>query len=163
MTTDIIILASVNILAWLVIHIGFAWAGVKSPASYFKPHAWLYQTFFFEKNGILYENLFLIKFWKDRLPDGAAWFQGGFPKKNMIQADFDYLNRFITETCRGELVHWAVFMASGIFFLWNEPWVGWIMVAYGMAANFPCIIVQRYNRNRLRSIVAKRKSNGEVV
>lgn len=161
MTTDVMILIAVNILAWLVIHIGFAWAGVKAPVSYFKPHAWLYQTYFFEKSGGLYEYVFLIKAWKNLLPDAGVWFHGGFPKKNLARADLEYLNRFIVETCRGELVHWAVFLASGIFFLWNEPWVGWIMVAYGMAANLPCIIVQRHTRNRLRRIVAKQKCKGE--
>lgn len=162
MTTGALVLAAVNILAWPAIHIGFAWAGTRARASRFEPEGWLFRTRFFERNGWIYENLFLVKAWKDYLPDGATWFRGGFPKKNLGRADLEYLNRFIVETCRGEAVHWAVFLASGVFFLWNEPWVGWIMVAYATAANMPCIIVQRYNRNRMRRLAAKRKTKRET-
>ena len=44
--------------------------------------------------------------------------------------------------------------ASPLFFLWNRPWVGGLMVAYGILGNLPCILVQRYNRLRLTRLIA---------
>lgn len=149
------LLITINILAWPIIQMGLAWAGTKAPHTWFHPQTWFFQTFPFERTGKCYEWIFLVRFWKDWLPDGAGWFKGGFPKRNLAKADPAYLQRFIVETCRGETVHWLAFSAAGIFFLWNEAWVGWIMVGYGFLSNTPCIVVQRYNRARLRRIVKK--------
>ena len=49
-----------------------------------------------------------------------------------------------------------VFAAARLFYLWNTPPIGLIMIAYGAAANVPCIIVQRYNRNRIRRVLRQR-------
>ena len=40
-----------------------------------------------------------------------------------------------------------------LFFLWNTPWLAGVMVLYGVAANLPCLITQRYNRARLLRIL----------
>jgi hypothetical protein len=45
---------------------------------------------------------------------------------------------------------WWVWLCGWLFFLWNPPWAGWVMVVYATFANFPRIIAQRYNRIRLR-------------
>lgn len=76
-------------------------------------------------------------------------FRGGFRKETPRRRDPGYLERFRTETGRGEAVHWTVRAAAGFFLLWNPPAAGLAIVAYGAAANLPCIIVQRYNRLRL--------------
>ncbi|MEM6675102.1 MAG: glycosyl-4,4'-diaponeurosporenoate acyltransferase [Planctomycetota bacterium] len=157
-TSQVVTLAVVNVLAWPVIHVGFAWAGTRARAERFRPDAWLFRTRAFERTGRIYEVLFGVKAWKGRLPDGAAWFKSGFKKRSLARADRAYLDRFVVETCRGEFVHWATFLAAGIFFLWNEAWVGWIMVAYGVVANLPCIIVQRYNRVRIRQLIEQREA-----
>ncbi len=52
-------------------------------------------------------------------------------------------------------MHWAVFAAAFLFFAWNPPWAGAVMVFYGLAANLPCIIALRYNRIRLLRIAAR--------
>ena len=39
-----------------------------------------------------------------------------------------------------------------IFFIWNPPWARWVMTVYALAANLPCILVQRYNRFTLNRI-----------
>jgi glycosyl-4,4'-diaponeurosporenoate acyltransferase len=157
-SSQIILLVVGNTLAWLVIHMGFAWAGTKAPPHWFNPQARLFRTYGFERSGRIYEILFRVKTWKDTVPDAAAWFKQGFPKKALAEAETAYLDRFIVETCRGEAVHWLVFLAAGLFFLWNSLWVGWVMVAYSTAANFPCIVIQRYNRARLRRLAEKRAS-----
>lgn len=157
-TTQIILLVVVNTLAWLVIHMGFAWAGTKAPSRWFNPQAWFFCTYGFERSGRFYEVLFRIKTWKNIVPDAGVWFRRGFAKKKLASVEPAYLDRFILETCRGEWVHWAVFLCAGLFFLWNSPWVGWAMVVYGAIANVPCIVMQRYNRARLRRFARKQAS-----
>lgn len=60
------------------------------------------------------------------------------------------------ETWRGELCHWAALASTPVFALWNPPWAILIMTLCGLLLNIPCILVQRYNRIRLRRLVEKR-------
>ncbi len=156
----ILLLVAVNILAWLAVHLSVPWLFTRMPAALFRPGGWLFRPRGWEKDGETYQRLFRVRAWKDRLPDGAALFRGGFRKKSLRRRDPGYLERFRVETCRGEAVHWAVFAAAGLFFVWNPPGAGLAMIAYGAAANLPCVIVQRYNRLRLERLISqsRRKS-----
>ncbi len=142
-------LVAVNIVGWLAIHLLVAWAGTCLPAAYFNPRHPFFHPRAWEGGGRFYERFLGVRAWKDRLPDGAAWFQGGFPKAALQSRNRDYLVQFTRETCRGEAVHWIVMAAAPLFFIWNPPGAGGIMLAYGVFANLPCILIQRYNRNRL--------------
>ncbi|MFC2009799.1 glycosyl-4,4'-diaponeurosporenoate acyltransferase [Chloroflexota bacterium] len=118
----------------------------------FNPEGWLYQQRNWERNGRIYEGFFRLKSWKQKLPDGAAIFKGGFTKKHLKENSREYLREFIMETCRAELTHWIVFLFGFVFFIWNIWWVGIVMIIYAAIVNIPCIITQRYNRIRLRKI-----------
>ena len=59
-----------------------------------------------------------------------------------------------------ELAHWAVIALAPLFFLWNPPWAGWVMVGYALLASAPFIVAQRYNRFRLRRLLAAAGSGG---
>jgi glycosyl-4,4'-diaponeurosporenoate acyltransferase len=144
---------TLDIVMWVVIHMGVSYTVTRMPVRYFNPEAWLYKKRKWEKEGRLYEALFGVKRWKGLLPDGAAIFKGGFTKKKLKKSDDAYLRRFLKETCRGELAHWITILCSPIFFLWNLWWVGLIMIAYALIADIPCIITQRFNRIRFRRIV----------
>jgi glycosyl-4,4'-diaponeurosporenoate acyltransferase len=39
------------------------------------------------------------------------------------------------------------------FVVWNPWWVEIAMVVYALAANLPCLLVQRYNRARLARLL----------
>jgi glycosyl-4,4'-diaponeurosporenoate acyltransferase len=143
---------TVDILSWFVIQMGVSLAVTKMSDARFRPGSRLFRPRAWEREGRVYETAFRIKKWKGRIPDAAPWFQGGFPKKRLVSLTPEYLERFIRETCRGESAHWIVLALSPAFFLWNSPWVGWLMLAYAAASNLPCILTQRYNRLRLRSI-----------
>jgi glycosyl-4,4'-diaponeurosporenoate acyltransferase len=141
-----------NVLGWPAIQLGLAWAFTRMPETWFdppEPRTW-------ESRGFFYERVFGIKRWKDLLPDGAAWFGGGFAKGKLPNADSDYFRRFIRETWRGELCHWCTLAFTPLFFLWNPWWGDMVMVAFAAAANFPCILAQRYNRLRFRRVLARR-------
>ncbi len=156
MPDNIVLWIGINAGAWLAIHLGVAWLGTQAPARWFCPDAWPFRIRSWEQDGHLYERGMRVKLWKDWIPDGAALFAGGFPKADLGAAAPERLARFLRETCRGEAVHWVAGLAAFLFFAWNPPWAGWLMVAYGAAANLPCIIVQRYNRPRLARLLAAR-------
>jgi glycosyl-4,4'-diaponeurosporenoate acyltransferase len=141
-----------NVAGWLAIQMGFAWAFTQMSVTWFNPG----NAFAWEQAGRFYETAFRIKAWKDRLPDAARWFGGGFAKGTLAGTKADYLRRFIRETWRGELCHWFALGCTPVFFLWNPWWADLVMVAYALAANLPCILAQRYNRSRFQRLLARR-------
>lgn len=142
-----------NALGWPVIQMGLAVGFTRMPTSWFDPP----QAFGWENRGAVYEKYFGIRRWKDRLPDAARWFGGGFAKGHLAGAEKMYLERFIRETWRGELCHWSAMVFTPLFFVWNPWWGNGVIVIYVLAANFPCILAQRYNRIRIRRLLAKVK------
>jgi len=142
-----------NVAGWPLIQVGLAWAFTRMPLAWFRPGVpWRW-----EQQGRFYERGLAIKHWKDRLPDGARWFAGGFQKGTLARRDGEYLRRFIQETWRGELCHWAALAFVPIFFLWNPWWADLIIVIYAVAANVPCILAQRYNRLRFHRLLARKR------
>lgn len=138
-------IVALNVLGWPVIQLGLAWGWTRLPAGCLKPPAPLA----FERRGRFYERAFAIRRWKNKLPDGASWIGGGFAKARLQQRDHNYLQRFVVETWRGELCHWCALAFVPLFFLWNPWWGNLIIILYAVAANLPCILVQRYNRARM--------------
>jgi glycosyl-4,4'-diaponeurosporenoate acyltransferase len=146
---------AVNIAAWLVIHVVVSVSIARVALKSFNPRSWLYRQRTWEKGGRPYKALLKVKRWKRLLPDGAAVFKGGFRKKRLAGRDAAYVQTFILETCRAELTHWVILACSAVFFIWNEWWIGLIMIAYGLVANMPCIVAQRYNRIKLIRMYAR--------
>jgi glycosyl-4,4'-diaponeurosporenoate acyltransferase len=145
---DTCVLAA-NVLGWPTIHLAVsAWIH-RWPVERFDPRAPLYRARRWEADGRIYDALFRVRSWKGMLPDGAALFRGGFRKSKLLRRDRTYIERFIRETCRGELVHWVTLAFAPLFILWNPAWAIAVMTAYGIIANVPCIVTQRYNRLRL--------------
>ena len=144
-----------DIAVWLIIHMGVSSLMTHIPLSSFDTGFWLYKRRKWEKDGRIYAKIFRLKKWKKRLPDGAALFKGGFRKKHLKGLDDVYLDNFIRETCRAELTHWIMFLVSPVFFIWNPWWVGIVMIVYAILVNLPCIIIQRYNRIRLKRVYSK--------
>jgi len=102
-----------------------------------------------EAGGRPYERVLRIKRWKDLLPEAGNLFRGGFSKRRVLRHDRAYLEEFTVATRRAEIAHWPILALGPVFFAWNPWWLGLVMVAYAIAANVPCILVQRYNRARL--------------
>ena len=150
----IIWIVALNVGGWLVIQMGFAWVFTRMPVAWFNPG----RACGWERDGQFYERAFCIKSWKDRLPDAARWFGGGFAKGSLARRDHGYLQQFIRETWRSELCHWAAIACAPVFFLWNPWWGDVINVTYALAANLPCILVQRYNRARFQRLSARLKT-----
>jgi len=148
-------IVALNCGGWFVIQWGMAWVFTRMPEDWFRPGAarkW-------EQGGALYERVFGIRKWKDMIPDAARWLSGGFAKASLNARERDYFARFIRETWRGELCHWAAMCWTPLFFVWNPPWGDVVIVVYAVAANMPCILVQRYNRIRLARVLSAREGH----
>ncbi len=149
-----------NILTWGLVQLGMGWVFTRMPDDWFDAEETWARPFPWERRGRVYERWFGIRRWKDHLPDAAAWFEGGYAKARLDSTAPDHLQRFKRETWRGELAHWATFIALPVLCLWNPGWAMGVNVAYAIASNLPCILVQRYNRARIGHVMARARSIG---
>jgi glycosyl-4,4'-diaponeurosporenoate acyltransferase len=133
-----------NVCGWPIIQLSIAWGITRLPPRRFMSSSPIDRVSRSEAE--FYRQTLRIRQWKAMLPDGAEWVGGTFPRRKLQSRDADYLYRFVAETRRGELAHWIMMACCPIFFLWNPLWVWAVMVFYAIAANLPCIVVQRYNR-----------------
>jgi glycosyl-4,4'-diaponeurosporenoate acyltransferase len=139
-----------NIVAWAAIQLGLAWGLTQLSAAHFNPASLFARARHWESKGRIYERLFRIKSWKDKLPDGAAWFVGGVSKAQLPGRSAEAFDLFACEAWRGEVVHWLAMMTLPLFCIWNPWWAVGVNAVYAVLANLPCILVLRYNRARLR-------------
>ncbi len=146
-----------NILAWLLFHLFSAFAGTVVPMQLLDGKHFLFRERNWERNGGIYRKIFRVHKWKHLLPDAGSWFKNGFAKRKMKSLKTGYMEEFVRETCRAELIHWLGILPATFFFLWNVWWVGLIMVGYALLVNMPCILTQRYNRIRFSRILAKKR------
>lgn len=151
-----------DVIAWLVIQLTIGYCCSKIPLDWLNPDQPFLQTFAWEKGGEIYEKLFHVRAWKHLIPNGSALYQDGFSIKNLLTKDPDYLERWLKETIRSEICHWLMILPCVFFFLWNSVALGWVMVAYAILSNLPLIIMQRYNRPRMRKLLAQmEKAHGK--
>lgn len=137
--------AALNAALCPLLQLGIAWGVTRMPAAWFVPP----RVFAWERDGQFYQRWFRVRAWKGRLPDGAAWFEGGVAKKITTGMRDEALAIFARETWRGELCHWWVMAMTPVFFLWNPWWGSAGMGIYMILANLPCVIALRYNRARV--------------
>jgi glycosyl-4,4'-diaponeurosporenoate acyltransferase len=149
-------------LAWSILQPGIAYLSLRFPHSWLKPERWLYRPRPWERGGHLYQELFKVQRWKSRLPSGGTLF-GGFSMSHIASRNPDYLEAWVVETCRAELCHWLAILPALLFFLWNPPWLGLIMVAYAVAFNAVPIITQRHNRPRLLALLRRMERRGTAL
>ncbi len=150
-------IAAFNAAAWLLIQFGLAWTFTRLAAARFNPESWLARPKRWERAGRFYEDFCGIKHWKDRLPDAARLFRGGFAKARLQTVSPQYLERFLQETWRGEVVHWLALCLLPLFRLWNPWWGVLVNAAAALALNLPCILALRYNRARFERLLASQK------
>jgi glycosyl-4,4'-diaponeurosporenoate acyltransferase len=145
-----------NLLGWPLIHLAVAFVALRLPPHFFARDGWLTAPRRWEIGGRLYRDWMAIRKWKSLLPDGAPWL-GGFAKKKVNGRGLSYLAQFLLETRRAEWAHWCMLGCLPVFFLWNPPWACTVMTGYALAANLPCIVVQRYNRIVLHRVTRTRR------
>lgn len=141
-------------ILWLVIHLTGAKIATLIPNAFFekpipneiKPKK--FQMF-------VLEHIFFVKRFKKFLPDGGAFFKGGFEKKHLKETNITYYKDFLRETRRAEWTHYLQMIPAPIFFLFNPIWVGYFMIGYAVLANMPCILTQKYNQIRFTNLIVR--------
>jgi len=137
-------------IGWPIIQLFIALVINKMDDKYFDPNSFWLKSRKWEST--FYKKILKIQKWKHLLPDGASVYKKGFRKKHLDSHEADYLNTFIVETGKAEIMHWLQIIPFFIFGFWSPPIVVWIMLAYALIVNLPCILTQRYNRPRLIKI-----------
>jgi glycosyl-4,4'-diaponeurosporenoate acyltransferase len=72
-----------------------------------------------------------------------------------VRRDRGCLQRLALETRRAELVHWALLPAGLLTALWLPPAGVLLNLLFSLLFNLPCLLLQRYNRSRLRRCLAR--------
>ena len=149
-----LLVIAANVLGWPVIQLSLSSIFLRLPDTWFADNTWLTRERWFERNEQLYRRFLRMQRWKGLLPDGASWL-GGRPKRNVASRTVRELITFAMETRRAEVAHWCMLLCTPVFFLWNPVWACVVMTAYGLAANVPCILVQRANRIKVVRILER--------
>lgn len=123
------------------------------PKKLFNPNMFPFRTFGWEKNGTIYESTG-VKQWQNKVPDMSKMFPGIMPAKSVgTTPDSASIMIMLRETCVAELVHWILFLwGLGCFRFFKFKTAVIVYIIY-VAANAPYIIIQRYNRPRLRRLL----------
>ncbi|MBJ6360044.1 glycosyl-4,4'-diaponeurosporenoate acyltransferase [Paenibacillus sp. MAHUQ-46] len=150
----------IDIVAWAFFHVIISVFCLNLPRAFFLKDSVWFKIFVWEKSGELWQRLFLVKKWKERLIDGTLILKKGYGKKKLHGTSISDLKVFAAETKRAELTHWLSIVPAPLFFIWNPLWAGWVMVLYAWMFNLPFIIVQRYNRGRIDAITLRTNKTG---
>lgn len=151
-----------DVFLWVLIHLSIGYSCAKIPLARLDPGRPFFQTYQWERGGRIYQTLFRVRAWKGLLPNGSGLYKDGYSIHRLPRTDPVTLRRFLRETVRSETCHWAMILPGFLFFLWNSPLGGWLMVAYAFLNNLPVIVVQRYNRPRLRRMLAIAEKGSRV-
>lgn len=150
---DTNITLALDIMVWLFFHLRIGHVVAKMPLSHFNPEARFYQSAPFEQDGLIYQKLFRVRSWKRLVPSLGSMVEDAYDLKRLSDLSVENLRTWIAESCRSEFCHWMLILPGFLFFLWNTPEVGWLMVLYAVLNNSIPIILQRYNRPRVRKLL----------
>lgn len=154
-------LVATNVAVWLVWSVTAGYLGHRLPDRWLRRDRGPLRLSPPERSGALFRRIG-VRRWKDLLPEAGGFFAGGVSKRRLPGHDTDGLERFELETRRAEITHLLVIAALPVFALWN-PWTGMLVnLGYALAANVPCIVVQRYNRMRLERVRHRRSGRPPV-
>lgn len=125
--------------------------GQSLPRKWFDFDAFPYRDFAWENGGRVYEKV-KVRSWKDRVPDMSKFVPGMVKKKASLARNSSSMERLVRETCVAEAVHWALILivapVMGIF-------AGWLIALLYAVGNLLFVVIQRYNRPRLREILRR--------
>ncbi|MDY6874453.1 MAG: hypothetical protein SVR81_10960 [Chloroflexota bacterium] len=93
----------------------------------------------------------------------GCMYKEGYSIHRLTRTDRATLARWLRETVRSETCNWLMILPGFLFFLWHTPLVDWLMVAYAFLNNLPVIVVQRFNRPRLRQMLTIRARRDEIT
>ena len=113
-----------------------------------------FAPFPFEKKGAFYD-LFRIRFWKDRVPDMSKLRKSMVKKKLKNRRSAKELTLLAEETCVAEIVHFSLIVFAIPCFFIGGTFCGTISFFIWALGNIPFIMIQRYNRARIISLLSR--------
>lgn len=115
----------------------------------------LFQSMTFENEGRVYNKL-KVKEWKGRVPDMSLILPRVMPPKRVsINDSSSTLELLLKETCIAEITHELLcFFGFACTLIWRGLGGFCVSVIY-MLGNLPYIIIQRYNRPKLRKLLSQ--------
>lgn len=110
-----------------------------------------------------------IKKWKDRVPELGSL--AGFRKDKISALDKEYIAMFLSETCYAEVMHIFMLLVCFVDVLINPLEFAltftFPLATIGACMNFPPILIQRYNRQKLlrlyQSIIKKEEMTKNIT
>ena len=145
---------SSNVLVLILFSIFNTILSLKIPSAFLDQRRRLFRVRQWEDAGAVYQRMFKVKRWKNIMPELSDFFKKLFPKKRIASYDKAYLQKYLVESCRAELTHWGIIFSSFLFVFWNNFIKTAVMIVIAFVLNLPYIIIQRYNRPRIRSLLA---------
>ena len=125
------------------------------PKRWFKYDAPPFRALPFENGGHFYRKLGIHR-WHKRLPDMSHILPGVMKPKQLIghitAAEAELM---VQETCVAEFIHFLLIILSlGVTRIWSGTpgWICWLLCVVG---NLPFIMIQRFNRPRLRAALKR--------
>lgn len=129
--------------------------GQSLPRKWFDFDRFPYKDFSWEKGGRIYEKV-KVRAWKDRVPDMSRFVPGMVKKKAALARNSMSMERLIREMCVAEAVHMAlIFAVSPVMAHFVGGALGTVIAALYALGNLLFVIIQRYNRPRLREILRR--------
>jgi glycosyl-4,4'-diaponeurosporenoate acyltransferase len=142
-----------DILAWVVFNMGVSYLCSRIPDHWLDPGGRFFHAFGWEKEGQLYEQLFHVRTWKQHIPNGGKSFDKNLSLESLPSRDPANLLRWLKESIRAEICHWLLILPGFLFFLWNPRFAGWVMVLFAFLFNIGPVVLQRFNRPRMRKLI----------
>lgn len=144
-----------NVLVFILFSVAITLISIRIPVTSFHYNSRLFKERKWERKGAVYQSLFHIKKWKNKLPQLSDFFKKLFSKKQVLNSSPEYLYRFVLETCRAEFTHWAIIASSFLFILWDGICMSVFMICAASVLNLPYVMIQRYNRPRILKILGR--------
>jgi glycosyl-4,4'-diaponeurosporenoate acyltransferase len=147
---------AVDVAAWGAFHAATGYAAHRLGDDWLSRDGYVLRLRSFETGGRWYRRWLRIHRWKDKVPEAGDLFRDGISKSRLPAYDAAGLQLFARETRRAELAHWWALCCGPVFVLWNPPLAAVLLVGYGVVANLPFIVIQRYNRARIEALAGRR-------
>ena len=134
------------------------------------PERFPFRDWTWEQGGRVYEKL-NVKRGQDRIPDVSRVLGRWMPRKS-LKGGFspDSIRIMIKETCTAEVIHSILsFLGLNLMNIWEGTGGRVVCLIYVLLGNLPFIIVQRYNRPRLKKMLEslqereKRQAESEML
>ncbi|MBO1198185.1 glycosyl-4,4'-diaponeurosporenoate acyltransferase [Staphylococcus simiae] len=145
---------------WSSVQLIIANVGTYIPRHFFVKHHNWFSSFKFEQQGKFWQGRFKVHLWKKMIPEGQKINSKIYNKKHLTAYDSNTIETMIIETERAELIHWLSILPV-VIFVYAPKYLKIINVLYVLIVNIPIIVVQRYNRPRLRRLLRLRTLRGD--